>query len=234
MARVWELSDGPVRTVRYGHGYFLPQSISQLPPKPSFDQSIFKNVPAQGSPRAIYDVLVCTSNFFQRIILLTIYAQEDSFSRFTPRHHFIYTDSNLDPLHQLNPNVAVYSIDTIHRDTTASWTELKSSRNMDPFQDPQEGADRVRWSFERNTSKAACIQGQLASYTIAHMTSRFRLHSITLLILGMYARFIRWDRSAAIVSKRFKYVEQPTLLVDYLWGLSHTSDKALGIINYWF
>jgi len=101
---------------------------------------------------------------------------------------------------------------------------------MDPFQDPPEGADRAHWSFERNTSKAACIRGQLASYAIAHTTSCFRLHSITLLILGAYARFIRWDRSAAIVSERFNYVEQPTILVDYLWGLSHASDEALGIV----
>jgi len=162
---------------------FLPQTTSQIPPKPSFDESVFKSVPVQGSPRAMYDALVCTSIFFGRIVLLIMYAQEDSFSRFAPRHHFISTDSNRGPVHQLDPNVVVYSIDTIRRDTTA-WTELKSSRNMDPFQDPPEGADRAHWSFERNTPRAACIRGQLASYAIAHMTSRLRLHSITLLVLG--------------------------------------------------
>jgi hypothetical protein len=110
-----------------------------------------------------------------------------------------------------------------------SWTELKSSRKDDPFKDPPEGADRARWVFERDTSRAAHIRGQLTSHATAYMSSRFRLHSITLLILGAYARFIRWDRSAAIVSERFNYVEQPTLLVDYLWRLSHASDEALGI-----
>jgi hypothetical protein len=39
---------------------FLPPSTSQIPPRPSFDKSIFRNVLAQGSQRAIYDALVCT------------------------------------------------------------------------------------------------------------------------------------------------------------------------------
>jgi len=56
--------------------------------------------------------------------------------------------------------------------------------------------------FERKADRSAETRGELASSAAAHMSSRFRLHFISLVVVGAYARFIRWDvMSAAIVSK---------------------------------
>jgi hypothetical protein len=61
------------------------------------------------------------------------------------------------------------------------------------------------------------------------MDSPFRLHSISLLIFGKYARFIRWDRSSAIVTQKFDYTEDPALLVDFLRRFSYAEPVDLGV-----
>jgi len=73
------------------------------------------------------------------------------------------------------------------------------------------------------------IRRQLLSYATAHMDPPFRPYSISLLIFGKYARFIRWDRSSAIVTKKFDYTEDPALLVDFLRRFSHAEPINLGV-----
>jgi len=127
-----------------------------------------------------------------------------------------------------------------------SWIELKTSKRTDPFQDPKtdskstqdthpsEGCsqvdtgERTRWDFETAGSDAAGNRGQLAAYAAALMDSRWRLHTFALLIYGTHARFMRWDRSAAIVSAKFNYKKQPEFLADFLWRLNHASEDVLG------
>lgn len=108
------------------------------------------------------------------------------------------------------------------------WIELKGAQE-DPFNDPPEDVNRKTCNFERDATSAADIRGQLASYAAAHMDSCLRLHSISLLIFGKHGRFIRWDRSSAIVSEQFDYTQQPELLADFLWGVSHAQRDVLGM-----
>jgi hypothetical protein len=61
------------------------------------------------------------------------------------------------------------------------------------------------------------------------MDSPFRLYSISLLIFHNHARFIRWDRSVAIVTRKFDYTKNPNLLAGFLWSVSHAPPDLLGI-----
>ncbi|KAF9255794.1 hypothetical protein L218DRAFT_950478 [Marasmius fiardii PR-910] len=58
-------------------------------------------------------------------------------------------------------------------------------------------------------------RGQLAYYAAAAMTVQYRAHFFQLVIFGTYARFLRWDRSCAIVSQRFDYSSKPELIFDF-------------------
>ncbi|KAK0439066.1 uncharacterized protein EV420DRAFT_1735622 [Desarmillaria tabescens] len=44
---------------------------------------------------------------------------------------------------------------------------------------------------------------------------QYRSHFFPTLICGRFARFIRWDRSGAVVSKRFDYTEETTLIFNF-------------------
>ncbi|KAK0439070.1 uncharacterized protein EV420DRAFT_1202383 [Desarmillaria tabescens] len=47
------------------------------------------------------------------------------------------------------------------------------------------------------------------------MMLQYRSHLFTNLICGRFARFIRWDRSGAIVSKRFDCTKETTLIFEF-------------------
>ena len=49
---------GPMQPAEFLEA-FLPQPLSQYAPKPSFNKSIFDNVPVPRAQKAMYDVLVC-------------------------------------------------------------------------------------------------------------------------------------------------------------------------------
>ena len=61
----------------------------------------------------------------------------------------------------------------------------------------------------------------LASYATAHLGHQFRVHNFCLLVCGEYARFIRWDRDGATVTRRFDYIKEPHLLTDFFWRYAH-------------
>lgn len=48
-------------------------------------------------------------------------------------------------------------------------------------------------------------------------------------MFGKYARFLYWDRSAAIVSGRFDYTHHHQYLADFLWRYNHLSDAERGL-----
>jgi hypothetical protein len=53
------------------------------------------------------------------------------------------------------------------------------------------------------------------------MARQHRHLAFSVLIAQDYARFIRWDRSAAIVSRRFNYRNHPTIMAQFLWRFNH-------------
>ncbi|KAJ3544208.1 hypothetical protein NMY22_g2858 [Coprinellus aureogranulatus] len=63
--------------------------------------------------------------------------------------------------------------------------------------------------FEKNSAKACDTRAQLASYAGVVMATQYRGHLFTVVVTGKYARFIRWDRSCAIVTRRIDITTNP-------------------------
>ncbi|KAG7095991.1 hypothetical protein E1B28_006674 [Marasmius oreades] len=74
--------------------------------------------------------------------------------------------------------------------------------------------------FENMTSKGISCRGQIAYYAAALLTVQYRVFFFQLVIFGRYARFVRWDRSCAIVSERFSYTEEPEHIFDFYHRLA--------------
>lgn len=122
--------------------------------------------------------------------------------------------------------------------------EFKRSHVQDPFTTEEEiqaqtvhqtelkrkdiNAEVTPIVFEHDSAMARRTRGQLASYATEVFAHQHRTHLFQLLITGHYARFLRWDHSGAIVSDRFNYVEQPTILAKFLWAYNHMSPAQRG------
>ncbi|CAL1696854.1 unnamed protein product [Somion occarium] len=67
---------------------------------------------------------------------------------------------------------------------------------------------------------------------IEHVATQFnrqhRTHAFSLVIFGRYARFLRWDRAACVVSNSFDYHNSPKWLVHFLWRFSIFSRAKRG------
>ncbi|KAG7442400.1 uncharacterized protein BT62DRAFT_905846, partial [Guyanagaster necrorhizus] len=72
-----------------------------------------------------------------------------------------------------------------------------------------------RFPFDSNSIEGMETPGQIASYPGATMMLQYRSHLFTILICGQFARFIRWDRTRAIVSMSFDYTNDPDLVSDF-------------------
>jgi hypothetical protein len=110
------------------------------------------------------------------------------------------------------------------------FIELKFAETSDPFRDPkdprQPQADNFR--FENASDVSRFNRGQLCSYAAAHVGSQFHVHTFTLSICGSSARFIRWDRSGAIVTRSFEYIKEPHILALFFWRYAHLNDSQRG------
>jgi serine/threonine protein kinase len=133
-----------------------------------------------------------------------------------------------------DPSMYKYGVDSTERVTQFDKLELSfefklnDTDSHDPFRDPiQSDVDRTIWEFEAGTGKD--FQGQLTNYATEWCSRQHRTFAFTIYIFGTYARFIRWDRSAVVVSERFNYKEESQPLVDFLWRFVHLDDEGRGI-----
>jgi hypothetical protein len=60
------------------------------------------------------------------------------------------------------------------------------------------------------------------------MGCQFRIHALTVLICGKFARLIRWDRDGATVTRRFNYDQRPQTLADFFWCYAHLDRRQRG------
>ncbi|EPQ50675.1 hypothetical protein GLOTRDRAFT_14307, partial [Gloeophyllum trabeum ATCC 11539] len=81
----------------------------------------------------------------------------------------------------------------------------------DPFEDDDELPDGADSDERRN------VRGQIIGYAAEIFAYQHRTHLFSLVILGHYARFVRWDRSGAVFSKKINYADKPKLLSDFIW-----------------
>lgn len=70
-------------------------------------------------------------------------------------------------------------------------------------------------SVETDTESGIHTRGQIAAYAGIGLSMSFRKHFFSMLILGRYARFIRWDRRGAVVTRRFDYTKHPLHIFNF-------------------
>ncbi|KAH9936718.1 hypothetical protein B0H21DRAFT_699016 [Amylocystis lapponica] len=70
--------------------------------------------------------------------------------------------------------------------------------------------------------------GQIISYASEVLMRQHCCFHFTVVVFGLYARIIRWDRSGAIVTRRFNYKDDPRILCRFLWRFCHLSDEKQG------
>jgi len=146
---------------------------------------------------------------------------------FAPSLKFVDAHAIPDTLRdKLTPDICVYPLsDQPQGDAKTDFSrmdlfiEFKFADTSDPFCDPE---DPLRpqvgeFRFESDTEHSQLVRGQLASYAAAHAGSQFRVHIFCVLICGKYARFIRWDRDGATVTRRFNYIQEPHFLSGFFW-----------------
>ncbi|KAF8234088.1 hypothetical protein L208DRAFT_1394550, partial [Tricholoma matsutake] len=150
---------------------------------------------------------------------------------FAPKLKFIDTHANPDTQRdKLAPDISIYPInDQPQGDAKTDFSkmelfvEFKKADTSDPFRDPKDPLhpEAGDFRFENDSDDAQLVRGQLASYAAAHGGCQFRVHIFSVLVCGTYARFIRWDRDGATVTRRFNYIENPHFLADFFRRYDH-------------
>ncbi|TFY51109.1 hypothetical protein EVG20_g11163, partial [Dentipellis fragilis] len=92
--------------------------------------------------------------------------------------------------------------------------EFKFKNLVDPFDDKP---NKSAYPFESCTKDGKETRGQITAYAAAMLELQFRTFVFSVLIMGEFARLIRWDRSGAIVTRAFNYQEDPEPLAQFLW-----------------
>jgi hypothetical protein len=129
----------------------------------------------------------------------------------------------------MRPDVAAYQKDSESKGVTDfatmdMWIELKP-KGSEPFKDPQKSPPKrkakantaERLPFHRTSMKARDTQGQLVAYANAVLCRQFRTRLFSVLICHDQARIILWDNSSAVVTERFDFITEPTLLAEFFW-----------------
>jgi hypothetical protein len=114
----------------------------------------------------------------------------------------------------LSPDCTVYDA-VAHEDLTGHnssasdvYIEFKGKPEEDAFltEVPPDSP-----SFLAVKKKPVSTSGQITSYAALQLESQYRTHVFSVLIVGDYARLIRWDRSGAVVTAPIYYRRQPEL-----------------------
>lgn len=100
--------------------------------------------------------------------------------------------------------------------------EFKGGIQFDAFNDEKN-------EFEGPSKVSQKTRAQIISYAALVFKYQHRAFLFTLLVLGPYARIIRWDRAGAVVTERFNYEEDPTILNEFFWRFSQMNPMEQGM-----
>ncbi|KAF9475561.1 hypothetical protein BDN70DRAFT_864698 [Pholiota conissans] len=110
-----------------------------------------------------------------------------------------------------------------------SFIEFKGKPSQDPFKDPIKPDEMPRdHAFEHNGIENTHNRGQIGAYSAAISGTQFRVKVFSVSIYGPTARFIRWDRSGAVVTRQFNYAENPHLLAGFFWRYARATLEQQG------
>ncbi|TBU58917.1 hypothetical protein BD310DRAFT_1012262 [Dichomitus squalens] len=93
---------------------------------------------------------------------------------------------------------------------------------LDPFDDRKE-------NFGTSTDTRKMVHGQIISYAEFIIAVQQRVALFMFVVIGQQIRFVRWDRSGALVTRSFNYVENWRFLCEILWRISNCSVTDLGL-----
>lgn len=106
----------------------------------------------------------------------------------------------------------------------AAFVEVKLKRAAAPFNfDPNATGLVVK-----NTTEGAKSRAQLIKYATKIQNHQHRRCVFSVVIVRDCARFIRWDRTGAILSKAFNYVDDGTHLLNFFYCLASGGAEAQG------
>jgi len=132
------------------------------------------------------------------------------------------------------PDCTVY--DQAHRGVTYTnssisdiYIEFKNKAEEDAFliDIPDKQFFVSKSSTLMNMPQGASTAGQITTYAALQLDSQYRTHVFSVLVVGDYARLIRWDRSGAIVTAPIYYQREPEL-VDFFTCYDQAEKPARG------
>ena len=105
----------------------------------------------------------------------------------------------------------------------------RKPENQDPFTEPDPSApSRDAHSFLTDTLEATRHRGQICSYAGCQFSAQNLVFMFSMLLLGDYVRFIRWDRAGAIVTEQVDWRENPEMLATFLWRFDRLPSDQRG------
>ncbi|KAH8115731.1 hypothetical protein DFH11DRAFT_1301613 [Phellopilus nigrolimitatus] len=117
------------------------------------------------------------------------------------------------------------------------FIEVKKNEERDPFVDPLYKDDEgicsetnffVQHESSKIRKKTEEDIGQIVSYATEACARQHRMFYFSVSIHGHHARFIRWDRAGAVVTRSFNYRQNPKLLCDFLWRFGFANPAQRG------
>ncbi|KAF7439743.1 hypothetical protein PC9H_000079 [Pleurotus ostreatus] len=98
--------------------------------------------------------------------------------------------------------------------------EVKDTQ-VEPFHDGDRNLETIDGApFETSTDIGKRTRGQLVTYAVEFCGRQHRTHLFLVYIYFPFARFIRFDRSGALVSKRFNFTKDCTPLIRFFHRFS--------------
>ncbi|ETW82613.1 hypothetical protein HETIRDRAFT_165394 [Heterobasidion irregulare TC 32-1] len=147
---------------------------------------------------------------------------------------FVDTNDQVDGNFNRKPGICVYKSDHEWAKTNFPLMEFHIERkpdSYDPFHDPPQDMKRSlreKYPFEHNTVNGDHSREQISSYAASQFSVQSRAFTFSLLFVGKFVRFIRWDRAGAVVTSRIDWREKPWCLASFLWRFGHSSDNDRG------
>ena len=116
---------------------------------------------------------------------------------------------------EIKPDVSLY-ISRCRRDPSIITDISLIDVHMEFKLDPNDNPFRDHGKFENDSLQSADTKGQITSYTTKQLASQFHTHAFSVIICKDKARLIYWDRSGAVITKSFSYVEEKWL-ANFFW-----------------
>ncbi|KAG2077651.1 hypothetical protein BDR04DRAFT_560813 [Suillus decipiens] len=179
--------------------------------------------------------------------------------KFTTNFDLVDTSGCPDPSvvvggYEFQPTMGLYKSESARNGVTdmsamEAWIITKPSAQQDPFIDPPPNEDFTApipcpevellpyWdtkrdcypAFESSNKQSISTRAHMVACTNAFFATQFRRFGFSILLCGSMARFVYWDRSGAVVSRRFQYTSNPALLGEFLWRLNRASPGDRGV-----